>query len=86
MKKKKIHYAIFGYRWNPESFQASKGLTRSSMKRVPLTDEERREVGFLYLTKGFDAAVGYVKHVELWFSYQRNPAAICILPAAPFLR
>lgn len=72
MKKKKIHYAIFGYRWSPGSFQASKGLTRSSMKRVPLTDEERREVGLLYLTKGFDAAVGYVKHVERTRERQRK--------------
>ena len=72
MKKEKIHYAISGYRWSPESFQASKGLTKSSMKRVPLTDQERREVGLLYLTKGVDAAVGYVKHVERTRERQRK--------------
>lgn len=64
MKKKKFHYAISGHRWAPESFYASKGLTRDTMKAVPLTDEERREVGILFLTKGFDAAAGYVRHVE----------------------
>lgn len=64
MKKKRFHYAISGYRWAPESFRASKGLTRDSMKNIPLTDEERREVGILFLTKGFDAAAGYVRHAE----------------------
>lgn len=72
MKKKRFHYAITGYRWAPESFHVSKGLTRDSMRDVPLTDEERREVGLLYITKGFDAAAGYVKHVERTHIRQRK--------------
>lgn len=64
MKKKRFHYIIRGSRWLPENFRVSKGLTEHSMKNVPLTLEERREVGNLCLTKGFEAAVGYIKHVE----------------------
>ena len=58
------HYIIRGSRWLPENFRVSKGLTEHSMKNVPLTLEERCEVGNLCLTKGFEAAVGYIKHVE----------------------
>lgn len=72
MKKKKFHYAITGYRWAPESFQASKGLTKNSMKGIPLTSEERREVGRLFLTKGFETAIGYVKHIERTRERQRR--------------
>ena len=64
MKKQRFHYEISGYRWAPESFYVSKGLTKDSMRVVPLTDEERREAGLLYITKGYDVAIGYVKHVE----------------------
>lgn len=62
--KKKIHYAISGYRWAPESFHAYKGFTRDSMEEVSLSDEERKEVGMLFLTKGPDVAEGYVRHLE----------------------
>lgn len=72
MRKKRFHYAITGYRWSPDRFYVSKGLTKRSMKNVPLTDEERREVGLLYITKGFDAAIGYVKHVERAHIRQRK--------------
>lgn len=72
MKKQRFHYAISGYRWAPESFHVSKGLTKNSMKNVPLTAEERREVGLLFLTKGFDVAAGYVKHVERARERQRK--------------
>ena len=72
MKKNQFHYTISGYRWAPESFHVSKGLTQNSMRNVPLTDEERREVGRLFLTKGFKAAAGYVKHVERTRERQRR--------------
>lgn len=72
MKKNKFHYAISGYRWAPESFQASKGLTKSSMKIVPLTAEEQKETGILSLTKGPDVAIGYVKHIERTRERQRR--------------
>lgn len=72
MKKKKFHYIISGYRWAPESFQVSKGLTKDSMKNAPMTAEERHEVGVLFLTKGFETAVGYVKHIERVREHQRK--------------
>jgi len=64
MKKQRFHYAISGYRWAPESFRADKGLIGQPARNIPLTPEERQEVGLLYITKGYEAAVGYVKHVE----------------------
>lgn len=70
--KNKFHYAISGYRWAPESFQASKGLTKSSMKIIPLTAEEQKETGILFLTKGPGAATGYVKHIERARERQRR--------------
>lgn len=62
--KRRIHYTISGYRWAPESFHAYKGFTRDSMEEVSLSDEERKEVGMLFLTKGPDVAEGYVRHLE----------------------
>lgn len=72
MKKRKFLYAIHGYRWAPESFQASKKLAGRPPMNIPLTLEERQEVGKLILTQGFDAAVGYVKHVERTRDRQRK--------------
>lgn len=72
MKKKRFEYAISGYRWAPESFRARKGLTEQSQKPIPLTPEERCEVGRLFLTKGFKAAVAYVKHLEREQERQRK--------------
>lgn len=64
MKKQRFQYGISGYRWAPESFQVIKGLPGQKKKAVPLTREERQEVGCRFLTRGFQAAVGYVKHIE----------------------
>ena len=64
MKKQRLQYGISGYRWAPESYHASKGLIGQGKKEIPLTDEERREVGYRYLTEGFRSAVGHVKHIE----------------------
>ena len=64
MKKQRFQYGINGYRWAPESFRVSKGLPGQKKKAVPLTREERQEVGCRFLTRGFQAAVGYVKHIE----------------------
>lgn len=72
MKEKHFHYTISGYRWAPESFRASKGLIGRPLKNVPLTFEERHEVGMLFLTKGFETAVGYVKHIERARERQRK--------------
>lgn len=70
--KKQFHYAISGSRWAPESFCARKGLSRQTLKAIPLSDEERYKVGMLFLTKGFDTAVGYVKHIERARERQRR--------------
>lgn len=64
MKRQRFQYGISGYRWAPESFQVIKGLPGQKKKAVPLTREECQEVGCRYLSKGFRAAVGYVKHIE----------------------
>lgn len=64
MEKQRFQYGISGYRWAPESFHVSKGLPGQKKKAVPLTPEERQEVGYRFITKGFRAAVGYVKHIE----------------------
>ena len=42
------------------------------MKIVPLTAEEQKETGILFLTKGPDAAIGYVKHIERARERQRR--------------
>lgn len=72
MKKKRFHYSISGYRWAPESFRAAKGLVGQPARNIPLTDAERHEVGLLSLTKGPDAAIGYVKHIERARERQRR--------------
>lgn len=64
MRKERFHYAISGYRWAPESFRASKWLDGHPRKNIPLTLEERCEVGRLFLTKGFQEAKAYIKHIE----------------------
>ena len=72
IKKNRFHYSISGYRWAPESFGASKGLTKDSLTAIPLTPDERRKVGILSLTKGPDAAIGYVKHIERAWERRRR--------------
>lgn len=72
MKKQRFQYGISGYRWAPESFHASKGLVGKRKKEIPLTDEERREVGYRFLTDGFHSAVGYVKHIERMRARERR--------------
>ena len=64
MKKQRFQYGISGYRWAPESFHVIKGRPGQKKAAVPLTSEERREVGCRFIAKGFQAAVGYVKHIE----------------------
>lgn len=64
MKKQRFQYGISGYRWAPESFQVTKGLAGRKKTAVPLTSEERREVGCRFISGGFRAAVGYVKRIE----------------------
>ena len=72
MKWTRVHYSISGYRWAPESFRAAKGLIGQPAKNIPLTNEQRHEVGLLSLTKGPDVAIGYVKHIERARERQRR--------------
>ena len=72
MKNKHFHYSISGYRWAPESFQASKRIAGHPGRNIPLTFEERHEVGMLYLTRGPKIAIGYVKHIERARERQRT--------------
>lgn len=72
MRKKKFYYEISGYRWAPESFCVRKGLVGQPAKNLPLTTDECWEVGYLFLTKGFEAALGYVKHTERAQERQRR--------------
>ena len=72
MGKKRFYYAISGYRWAPESFRASKGLTEDSWGVIPMTPDEQREMVILLMKDGFDTAIGYVKHVERARERQRK--------------
>ena len=64
MGKKGFEYEIRGYRYAPESFRAFKGLPGQKMEQIPLSDEQRRKMGYLCMTKGGKAGVAYVKHIE----------------------
>ena len=43
-------------------------------EQIPLSDEQRRKMGYLCMTKGGKAGVAYVKHIER----ERNASAVCI--------
>lgn len=64
MSRQKFIYRIWGYRPAPESFRASKGLSRENMTEIPLSSSERHNLGYLYITKGLDAAVDFIKKTE----------------------
>lgn len=53
MGKKGFEYEIRGYRYAPESFRAFKGLPGQKMEQIPLSDEQRRKMGYLCMTYGF---------------------------------
>lgn len=64
MKNHRFQYGISGYRWAPESFHVLKGRPGQKKQEVPMTCEERQEVGYRFITKGFRAAVAHAKHIE----------------------
>ena len=64
MSKLKFEYNIRGYRYAPESFHIYKGLPGQKKKEIPLSDEQRQQMGYLCLTEGVKSAVDYVKHIE----------------------
>lgn len=64
MRKTSFEYHIHGYRYAPESFHIYKGLPGQEKTELPLSDEQRYQMGYLYLTQGIKSAVDYVKHIE----------------------
>ena len=64
MAQKKINYAIRGYRYAPESFQGYRITPGGHEEQIPLSEEQRSEIGNPYLTKGRDIAFAHLKHVE----------------------
>lgn len=62
--KLKFEYNIRGYRYAPESFHIYKGLPGQEKAEIPLTSEQRQQLGVLYVTQGVKSAVDYVKHIE----------------------
>lgn len=72
MKKQQFQYGLEGYRWSPESFKIRKGLVGQPKKELPFTREERREVGYCFITKGFWAAVGLIKRIERKRTHERR--------------
>lgn len=64
MRKTSFEYHIHGYRYAPESFRIYKGLPGQEKTELPLSDEQRYQMGYLYLTQGIKSAVDYVKHIE----------------------
>ena len=64
MRKTSFEYHIHGYRYAPESFHIYKGLPGQGKTELPLSDEQRYQMGYLYLTQGIKSAVDYVKHIE----------------------
>ena len=64
MRKTSFEYHIHGYRYAPENFHIYKGLPGQEKTELPLSDEQRYQMGYLYLTQGIKSAVDYVKHIE----------------------
>ena len=64
MGKSRFEYEIRGYQYAPELFRAYKGLPGQEKHKIPLTSEQRRRMGNLCLTKGGQAGVAYLKHIE----------------------
>ena len=64
MRKTSFEYHIHGYRYAPESFHIYKGQPGQEKTELPLSDEQRYQMGYLYLTQGIKSAVDYVKHIE----------------------
>ena len=90
MRKTSFEYHIHGYRYAPESFHIYKGLPGQEKTELPLSDEQRYQMGYLYLTQGIKSAVDYVKHIErererkcrLYMTRlyaQRKSAQLCVL-------
>ncbi|MBP1736762.1 MAG: hypothetical protein H6Q60_643 [Oscillospiraceae bacterium] len=64
MVQKKLIYSISGYRYAPESFRVYKGTEKGGREEIPLSDDQRSTLGYLYLTQGGEYAIAYIKRVE----------------------
>ena len=88
MRKTSFEYHIHGYRYAPESFHIYKGLPGQGKTELPLSDEQRYQMGYLYLTQGIKSAVDYVKHIErererkcrLYMTYGFTSLLLIIIP------
>ena len=88
MRQTSFEYHIHGYRYAPESFHIYKGLPGQEKTELPLSDEQRYQMGYLYLTQGIKSAVDYVKHIErererkcrLYMTYGFTSLLLIIIP------
>lgn len=72
MSKKHFIYRICGKRYALENYYVLKGLTPETMKTIPLTDEQRKEIAYLCVTKGGKAGLDYVKRLERAKTYKQK--------------
>lgn len=63
MKKQRFVYHLSGYKYAPESFRVSKKCGNQHCK-ILLSNEDRRNMGYIFITHGIDAAVDFVKRIE----------------------
>ena len=64
MRKQRYHYAVSGYHFAPESFHIMKGLSARSLTLVPLTDDQRGQIGYLFITQVYKDSIDQVKRIE----------------------
>ena len=60
MRKTSFEYHIHGYRYAPESFHIYKGLPGQEKTELPLSDEQRYQMGYLYLTQGIKLSLIHI--------------------------
>jgi hypothetical protein len=64
MSQRKLIYSIRGYRYAPESFRAYKGDQKGEQREIMLSENQRSTLGYLYLTRGAESAIAFIKRVE----------------------
>lgn len=64
MSNSRFWYEIRGCRYAPELFRAYKGLQGQKKMEMPLTSDQRSQLGNICLTQGGKAGVAFLKHIE----------------------
>lgn len=64
MSHKKIGYSIHGYRYAPQRFRIYYNTQSGHEVQIPLSDEQRSQIGYLYLAQGEKAALENVKCID----------------------